>query len=145
MNEKNPNHEFRFSNHWLQRFQNRYSISLRRKTHCSQKAPSDLEPVIKKFHSYLSRLQSSGDYQDGDIANIDQKSLPFILDDGKTYDIKGVKEVWAQSGQSGLDKRQATVQLTVFADGVDRFDLQSSSGEKAFESLQRRKCQRINA
>ena len=90
-------------------------------------------------------MQSSGDYQDGDIANIDQKSLPFILDDGKTYDIKGVKEVWAQSGQSGLDKRQATVQLTVFADGVDRLDLQSSSGEKAFESLQRRKCQRINA
>ena len=25
-----------------------------------------------------------------------------------------------QIGQSGLDKRQATVQLTVFADGVDR-------------------------
>ena len=31
-----------------------------------------------------------------------------------------MKEVWAQSGQSGLDKRQATVQLTVFSDGVDR-------------------------
>ena len=38
----------------------------------------------------------------------------------KAYDKKGVKEVWAQSGQSGLDKRQATAQLTVFADGVDR-------------------------
>ena len=38
----------------------------------------------------------------------------------KTYDKKGVKEVLAQSGQSGLDKRQATVQLTVFADAVDR-------------------------
>ena len=33
---------------------------------------------------------------------------------------KGVKEVWAQSGQSSLGKRQVTVQLTVFADGVDR-------------------------
>ena len=31
-----------------------------------------------------------------------------------------VKEVWAQSGQSGLDKRQATVQLIVSADVVDR-------------------------
>ena len=31
-----------------------------------------------------------------------------------------MKEIWAQKGQSGLDKRQATVQLTVFADGVDR-------------------------
>ena len=43
-----------------------------------------------------------------------------MLHDGKTYDKKDVKEVWAQSGQSGLDKRQATVQLTVFADGIDR-------------------------
>ena len=40
--------------------------------------------------------------------------------DGKTYDKKGVKEVWAQSGQSSLEKRQATVQLTVFVDLVDR-------------------------
>ena len=34
-----------------------------------------------------------------------RKNLPFVLDDGKTYDKKGLKEVWAQSGQSGLDKR----------------------------------------
>ena len=51
---------------------------------------------------------------------MDQTLLPFVLNDGKTFDKKGVKEVCAQSGQSGLDKRQATVQLTVFADGVDR-------------------------
>ena len=51
---------------------------------------------------------------------MDQIPLPFVLDDGKTYEIKVVKEVWAQSEQSGLDKQQATVQLTVFADGVDR-------------------------
>ena len=76
--------------------------------------------MIKKFHSYLSRLWSSGDYQDDGIANMDQIPLPFVLDDGKTHDIKGVKEIWAQSGQLGLDKWQATVQLTVFADGVDR-------------------------
>ena len=79
-----------------------------------------MEPVIKKFHSYLSRLRSNSDYQDGDIANMDQTPLPFVLDDGKTYGIKGVKEVWAHSGHYGLDKRQVTVQLTVFADGVDR-------------------------
>ena len=65
-------------------------------------------------------MRPSGDYQDGDIANMDQTPLPIVLDDGKTYDIKGVKEVWAQSGQSGIDKLQGKVQLTVFADGVDR-------------------------
>ena len=31
-----------------------------------------------------------------------------------------MKAVWAQSGHSGLKKRQATMLLTVFADGVDR-------------------------
>ena len=51
---------------------------------------------------------------------MDQTPLLFVLDDGKTYHKKGVKKIGAQSGQSGLDKRQAPVQLTVFADGVDR-------------------------
>ena len=45
---------------------------------------------------------------------MDQTPLPFVLEDGKTYDKEGVKEVWTQSGQSSLDKRRATVQLKVF-------------------------------
>ena len=121
LNEKNPDHEFRFV--WFERFQKRYNISLGRKTH------------------YLSRLQSGGDYQDGDIANMHQTPLSFLLDDEKTFDIKGVKEVWEQSGQSGLDKRQATVPLMVLIG----FDLQSSLREKVFESLQRKKSQTTNA
>ena len=118
-NEQNPDYEFRFSSYWFEQFQNWYNVSLQWKIHCSQKAKSDLEPVAKKFHSCHSRLRSSGDYQDGDIANMEQTPLPFVLDDGKTYDIKDVKDVWAQSRQSGFDKRQATIQLTSFADGVD--------------------------
>ena len=51
---------------------------------------------------------------------MDETPVPFVLNDGKTYDKKGVKEVLAQSGQSGLGKRQAIVQLTVIVDGVDR-------------------------
>ena len=46
--------------------------------------------------------------------------LPFVLDDNRTYDTVGAKEIWVCSGQSGLDKRQCTVQLTVFGDGVCR-------------------------
>ena len=34
---------------------------------------------------------------------MDQTPLPFVLDNRKTYDKKGLKEIWAQSGQSGLD------------------------------------------
>lgn len=36
------------------------------------------------------------------------------------YDAIGAKEVWCASASSGLDKRQCTVQLTIFADGVPR-------------------------
>ena len=66
----------------------------------------------------MLQLRNSGNFKASDLANIDQTVLRFVLVNGKTYDKKGVKEVWAQSGQSSLDKRQATVQLTVFADGV---------------------------
>ena len=115
-----PDYNHLFSNHWFERFQNRYNISLRRKTHCSEKPPTALEPAIKKFHSSLLRLRNTGNFKASDLANMDQTPLPIVLDDGKTYDKKVVKEVWAQSRQSGLDKRKATVQLTVFADEVNR-------------------------
>ena len=48
---------------------------------------------------------------------MDQTPLPFILDDGTTYECKGVKDVTCRSGPSGWDKIQATHQLTIFADG----------------------------
>ena len=109
-----PDHNFLFSNHWFRRIQNRYTILLRRKTHCSQKTPTVLEPVIKKFHTSLLRLRNTGIFKASDLTNMDQRPLPFVLDKGRTYDQKGVNEVWTQSSQSGLDKRQATVQLTLY-------------------------------
>ena len=39
------------------------------------------------------------------------------MEDNKTYDKTDAKEVWVSSRQSGLDKRQCTIQLTIFADG----------------------------
>ena len=83
LDELEPDH-----NHWFERFQNRYNISLRRKTHCSQKPPTALEPAIKKFHSFLLRLRNTGNFKASDLANMDQTPLPFVLDDGKTYDKK---------------------------------------------------------
>ncbi len=48
---------------------------------------------------------------------MDQTTLPFSLSQGATYaDTYGDKTVWA----SGLDKRQCTAQLTIFADGKPR-------------------------
>ena len=67
---------------------------MRSKTHCSQKPPTALEPAIKKFHFSLLRLRNTGNFKASDLANMDQTPLPFVLDDGITYDKKVVKEVW---------------------------------------------------
>ena len=67
----------------------------------------------------MLRFRNTGNFKASDLVNMDQTPLPLVLDDGKTYDEKE-EDVWVQSGQSSLDKSQATVQLTVFADGVDR-------------------------
>ena len=51
---------------------------------------------------------------------MDQTPLPFVLDDGTTYEHHGSKDVCCKTGASGLEKRQATAQITIFADGVPR-------------------------
>ena len=119
LDETNLNHTIS-SFQWLKRFKRRNGISLRRQTHRAQKTLAQLEGVISAFHAMLLRLRRAEAFTDADIANIDQVPLPFVMDDGVTYEEKGAKEVWTQSGSSGLDKRQATVQLTVFADGIPR-------------------------
>ncbi|KAJ7331153.1 hypothetical protein OS493_020855 [Desmophyllum pertusum] len=43
--------------------------------------------------------------------------LPFVNEQDKTYDTLGAKQVWVSQPSSGLDKRQATLQLCIRADG----------------------------
>ena len=72
----------------------------------SPSAPSDTPGEVGRF-----RL--------GNICNIDQTPLPFEYLSGRTYNQQGEKTIWVQgSQQSGWEKRQATIQLTIFADAV---------------------------
>jgi hypothetical protein len=48
---------------------------------------------------------------------MDQTPLPFEFLSGQTYEPKGSKTVWVKGATSGWDKRQAILQLTIFADG----------------------------
>ena len=66
------------------------------------------------------KVRGEGVYQMSDIDNMDQTPLSFILDDGKTYTDTNDKDVICKTRPSGLDKRQYTLQITVFADGVLR-------------------------
>jgi hypothetical protein len=52
------------------------------------------------------------------ICNIDQSPLPFEYLKGRIYAKKGDKIVRLREGKSGHDKRQCTLQIAVFADGV---------------------------
>ena len=86
--------------------------------HALQTDPKQLAPAITNFHSKLLRVCRRGVYQTINIANMDQTPLLFVCDDGKTYANKGSSEVWCVPGSSVLEKRQCSVQLTIFADGV---------------------------
>lgn len=55
-----------------------------------------------------------------EIMNLDETPIPFEYLDGHTYDFCGAKTVSGKSDRSGWDKRQATVILYIFADGVSR-------------------------
>ena len=112
--------DFKFCDRWFGGFCRRNKLTLRRNTHVAQKPPAQLMASIGKFHAKLIRERMRGNYALCDIANMDQTPLPFVLDDGMTYDSKGAKEVWFASGSSGLEKRQCSLQLTIFGDGISR-------------------------
>lgn len=123
-----PDHTFKYSQRWFTRFKKRYKISFRRSTNTAQTPPSDKEAVIQEFHQQIRDVQlpEEGDgpqeerFNLSQISNVDQTPLPFSFVDGPTYETTNVSTVWVRGGGSGLEKRQCTVQLTIFADGVPR-------------------------
>ena len=71
----------------------RNGVSFRRKTFTVQKSLETLKNTIQKFNAKLLREQIQGMFQLGEIANMDQMQLPFVLDDDRTHDTKGADEV----------------------------------------------------
>ena len=123
-----PNASFQFSEGWFVRFKRRYRISLRRPTNTAQRQPTEKEAAIQEFHHQIreKQLSGTGDGPQEDrfklhqIANVDQTPLPFAFTNGPTYDTTNSSTIWVCGASSGLDKRQCTVQLTIFADGKPR-------------------------
>ena len=122
--------KFKGSQNWFQRFKKRHGISFRRRTNKKKQAADDGRQTIQKFHRDLReavksrrrRLNSTLDVKYGrwtpkNRYNIDQVPLPFVVDREKTYDVTGNKQVWVSQPSSGLDKRQATLQLCIRAEG----------------------------
>ena len=85
-----------------------------------QKSQAELKNTIEMFHGKLICEQWTGTFSLADNANMDQNPLPFVMDDGKTYNQTGSQEIWCARGSSGLEKQQGTIQFTIFEDGVSR-------------------------
>ena len=101
-----------------------------RRTNKKKDAADDGRQTIQKFHRDLReavksrrrRFNAARDVKYGrwtpkNRYNIDQVPLPFVFDQDKTYDVTGNKQVWVSQPSSGLDKRQATLQLCIRAEG----------------------------
>ena len=48
---------------------------------------------------------------------MDETLLPCVMEDVKAYADKGSSELWCATHGLGLDKKQCSVQLTIFVDG----------------------------
>ena len=127
MSELHPDVEFKFSPGWFDRFKVRNKISYQWSTNLVQKNPADMEDQIRSFHLEIRRIAAStdsdeplGKFQLLTIANFNQTPLPFTFNSGQSYNKTGEKTVWHRGAASGLDKRQCTVQLTIFTDGEAR-------------------------
>ena len=127
LTELEPSTNFQFSNGWFLGFKKRHRISIRRATNTCQKEPEDKRSAVQYFHRNIRRKAAEGEqigplgqWTPRQVANMDQTPLPFSFCDGETYTDTGEQSVWVRGGGSGLDKRQCTVQLTLFADGEQR-------------------------
>jgi hypothetical protein len=118
----------KFSSAWFDAFKKRNGISLRRVTNKAQVPPSTKVHDIRSFHLFIRNQAINGisvgplgKWTLGGIANMDQTPIEFdMFVKGTTYETRGAKTIWIKSNGSGLEKRQATVQLTIFADGIKR-------------------------
>jgi hypothetical protein len=126
---------FKFSASWFRGFRRRFGISLRAKTKQAQKVPEAFREKIQSWLQFNRRQTVIEEFSDqglpckvpcvgrfklSEIANMDQTPIAFEFLTAKTYDFKGSKTVWLKEARSGWDRRQATLQICVFADGIQR-------------------------
>jgi hypothetical protein len=126
---------FPFSYGWWRGFLRRHNIVKRRVTKQSSRRPEDYINVVNNFLRFIRRVsQKRG--QSRNIArilnspkrrfpkwlilNLDETPIPFEFLDGCTWEIQGARTVAGKTDRSGWNKRQATLVLYIFADGIHR-------------------------
>jgi len=125
---------FPFSNRWFRGFLGRHRISLRSITKTAQKLPEDYRILVINWLRFnrrnsqpravcfweVSLQHPVGRYELSNICNLDETPIPYEFLDGKTYNPIGEKTIWAKESKSGWGKRQASLVLCIFGDGIPR-------------------------
>jgi hypothetical protein len=109
-----------FSDGWLTGFLKRKNLSLRQATKKAQVVLEDYKEKIVNWLQFNRRAQAKFNFELSEIANMDQTPIAFELLDNKTYNTKGIKTVFVKQTSSGWNRRQATLQILVHADGIQR-------------------------
>ena len=114
---------------WVRRFVLRNKLVPRRKTNTKSKPLTDRLIMIQ---NHLRRLRGEflspcaglplqcpryGRFRLQNRFNVDQVPLPFVVSMNTTWEEKGTHRVWIKHTGSGLDKRQASLQICVRAEG----------------------------
>jgi hypothetical protein len=118
--------EFKASNGWVALFKKRYRITAQCQTNKKHVPITEKLPLIRNFHAWLltilqlSTPQKStkyGRFPATFIFHMDQIPLPFVLGSKRTLNSIGEPVFIRAPKGSGLDKRQATLQLCIRAEG----------------------------
>jgi hypothetical protein len=118
--------KFACSPGWLWLFKKRFRISSQVRTNKNMTPVAERVHLLKKFHLWLNHdLQRSepqnspkyGRFGPEQMFHMDQIPLPFVLDSSRSLNSIGKPVFIKMPHGSGLDKRQATIQLTIRAGG----------------------------
>ena len=112
----NGNQSFKASHGWFRRFQKRHSISFRRSTHVAQHARDITDSRVDKFLNFVIRMRRLRNYQNCEIANMDETPVWLEMPGKSTFASKGESEVRVTS--TGHEKQKLTVTLGAYADGT---------------------------
>ena len=114
-----------FTRTWFASFLSRYQLSLRKPTNKKNKNVLASMEAAKEFHhklfNYLKKVSDEqindsvyGLYPPENRYNADQVGVSFVNNAGaKTISEKGSRRVWVRQTKSSMDKRMATVHLTI--------------------------------
>jgi hypothetical protein len=117
---------FKASTGWTKRFMARYKLTWRRR---NDNAKASIESLVGPCANFITslrkfRMQHPAADSESETAkygafglhnsfNVDQVPLPFASADPRTIEFMGTERVWIKQPGSGLDKRQATLQLLI--------------------------------